>query len=368
MSKFSARTFRAALSSLAAAMISVFVILVLSANADASATKFHIRAGDGEQGFAVNEFLPESITIRTGDTVRWVFPWMEPHTVSFNYQGPPDPANVTSPVIWDGVSPINSGLIFGSPSAPPSFEVTFTQPGTYQYFCVIHPFMTGTVTVVDSGPVDTQDDLDARGEAEYAAAIGPLKALAAQRAAQDVQIQEKGDGTKKYTFLVGGETENGDVQQFFPAVARIEMGDTVEWVNEGFTPHTVTFGAPPAGLPPDPFAWGRIAPSDTFDGTGFWNSGIIGQPYPDGTSFSMTFSTEGTFNYYCVLHESQGMRGTVIVGARTSPPSPPTATPHPPATGTGISGSGGTFGNWLLLAAGAAAVAGGVLLVAARRR
>ena len=28
-----------------------------------------------------------------------------------------------------------------------SFSFTFTTPGTYQYFCYIHPHMTGTIVV-----------------------------------------------------------------------------------------------------------------------------------------------------------------------------------------------------------------------------
>ena len=30
---------------------------------------------------------------------------------------------------------------------PPSSTVTFGSPGTYTYYCLIHPFMSGTVTV-----------------------------------------------------------------------------------------------------------------------------------------------------------------------------------------------------------------------------
>ena len=29
----------------------------------------------------------------------------------------------------------------------PGPVVTFTTPGTYQYFCYLHPFMTGTIVV-----------------------------------------------------------------------------------------------------------------------------------------------------------------------------------------------------------------------------
>lgn len=48
---------------------------------------------------------------------------------------------------------VNSGFMFPMglvpPGAPPitSFTVTFENPGTYYYICVLHPWMSGTVTV-----------------------------------------------------------------------------------------------------------------------------------------------------------------------------------------------------------------------------
>ena len=41
--------------------------------------------------------------------------------------------------------------MYGSSHAPAGFpssgKVTFDTPGTYTYYCLIHPFMKGTVTV-----------------------------------------------------------------------------------------------------------------------------------------------------------------------------------------------------------------------------
>lgn len=48
---------------------------------------------------------------------------------------------------------VNSGFMFPMglvpPGAPPitSFTMTFENPGTYYYICVLHPWMSGTVTV-----------------------------------------------------------------------------------------------------------------------------------------------------------------------------------------------------------------------------
>jgi plastocyanin len=44
---------------------------------------------------------------------------------------------------------VNSGVLDGSAATPfpEKFTVSFSQPGTYSYFCAIHTFMTGKITV-----------------------------------------------------------------------------------------------------------------------------------------------------------------------------------------------------------------------------
>jgi plastocyanin len=48
---------------------------------------------------------------------------------------------------------VNSGWMFSEGQLPPDFlpieefTVTFENPGTYGYVCVLHPWMTGTVEV-----------------------------------------------------------------------------------------------------------------------------------------------------------------------------------------------------------------------------
>src|SRR5205823_4799486 len=78
-------------------------------------------------------FSPQTIEANTGDTVRWEFDGATAHTVTFR----------------DGVasSPLQGGR---------SFAVQFNEAGTYEYYCAIHPGMTGSVHVTGdtrSGPV-----------------------------------------------------------------------------------------------------------------------------------------------------------------------------------------------------------------------
>ena len=78
-------------------------------------------------------FSPATITINVGDTVRWTNNGAIVHSTTSG----------TSPTAdgkWD------SGLL----SNGQSFSFTFTQAGTYSYFCSIH-FFTGTVIVQTSG-------------------------------------------------------------------------------------------------------------------------------------------------------------------------------------------------------------------------
>ena len=75
-------------------------------------------------------FSPQTATINVGDTVKWTNNGFFSHTTTSGTSCP------TSDGKWD------SGLL----SNGHSFSVTFTQAGTFQYFCTPHCF-TGTVTV-----------------------------------------------------------------------------------------------------------------------------------------------------------------------------------------------------------------------------
>lgn len=84
--------------------------------------------GDGENVEVVienNAYSPETVDISTGDTVRWTNLDSTTHTVT------------------------GTGTNFGSENLNQgdSYEFLFTDPGTYEYYCRIHPSMNGTVIV-----------------------------------------------------------------------------------------------------------------------------------------------------------------------------------------------------------------------------
>jgi plastocyanin len=75
-----------------------------------------------------NFYSPANFTAKVGQAVTWVNRDVSAHTVTS-----------TSGVFDSGI--VESGA---------TFSYTFTQPGTYQYYCTIHPWMKGTI-VVTSG-------------------------------------------------------------------------------------------------------------------------------------------------------------------------------------------------------------------------
>jgi len=118
----------------------------------------------------IQRFFPGRTTIKAGDTVTWVWKTSEtPHTVTFLAgQEPPEvvlpqPQPAGPPKLqlnpqmlapagnatkWDGGTYLNSGFLQPMPGQPtPTFSVTFAQPGTYDYVCLLHEGMVGTIVV-----------------------------------------------------------------------------------------------------------------------------------------------------------------------------------------------------------------------------
>lgn len=88
----------------------------------------------------------------------------------------------------------------------------------------------------------------------------------------------------------GGPTSNGGYQitmsnyRFNPSNVTVAKGTVVTWINNDYITHTVT------------------------SNNGAFDSGDI----PAGKSYTYTFTTTGTFSYYCRYHVSMGMTGTIV--------------------------------------------------------
>jgi plastocyanin len=139
-------------------------------------------AGGAVPPYSINVF-PSQVSVPAGETVTWEVhgahmftfnpPEDEPLFVTLergddgivrptanDYEAPGPgqpgmPAEFTlDPVSidggeFDGASYLHSGLLWGriGPLPPMEYSLTFTEPGTYTYYCLRHPGMVGTVEV-----------------------------------------------------------------------------------------------------------------------------------------------------------------------------------------------------------------------------
>jgi plastocyanin len=108
-----------ALSTGAAVLTGFFAVLALTA-ASGAADDVKVRIGN----FA---FIPATITVAAGTKVHWVNEDDVPHIV----------------IGVDKDTPIKSPPL----DTDDEYAVVLDKPGTYKYFCSLHPHMVGTVLV-----------------------------------------------------------------------------------------------------------------------------------------------------------------------------------------------------------------------------
>ena len=113
-----------------------------------------------------------------------------------------------------------------------SYSNTFDTEGTYDYFCMVHPWMTGKVVVAGSETV-----VEPVIEQEPVVEPGP------------VVIPES---TSEYAIVVnaiGSSTPGCEETNecFIPNPVTIDIDGTVTWENVDNAAHTVTSGSPADG-------------------------------------------------------------------------------------------------------------------------
>jgi plastocyanin len=106
----------------------ICVTTVLAAAILAAAPTFpaaSLQAADTEVNIHNFTFAPQRTTVKAGTTVTWINDDDIPHTVA------------------------SSSKLFKSKplDTEDKFSFTFTIPGSYEYFCSIHPHMTGAIVV-----------------------------------------------------------------------------------------------------------------------------------------------------------------------------------------------------------------------------
>ena len=84
--------------------------------------------GGGQNKIEIKDFMfnPPKIVVKSGEKITWINRDEEPHTV----------------VSVGKKFPKSSGL-----DTDQEYSITAGAPGTYEYFCSVHPKMTGTIIV-----------------------------------------------------------------------------------------------------------------------------------------------------------------------------------------------------------------------------
>jgi plastocyanin len=322
------------------------LLLALLVPSSVLADTWQLQAGaeSPDRGRQALAFLPNEVWIHAGDSIRWTFPTHERHTLTFLKSGqtrPPAfgpvfgilvgcPGVTPDGSTFDGSACVTSDVLLLDQGAtiPPTYSVTFPTAGNFKFVCLIHADMTGVVHVVD--PAQTlphdQNFYDGQVQSEQSRLLADASGMADRN--KDAQGDDVAVGIGEVVTMTGAGSQTASLMHFVKGTIVVHVGDTVEWTSlDPSINHTVTFGTEPAD-PRRPSA--NVMP--TFDGArqvvigstpDSVNSGFLSpapqdranlaQSNPGVTRFRVTFTSPGTFNYICAVHDQLGMRGTVIV-------------------------------------------------------
>lgn len=286
-------------------------------------------------------YYPKEIWINNGDTVTWKFASAEPHTVTLITpaaanspdlgQNPFIPASGGNTVTAASLAPnadiINSGPLNSGGVFPPgkdtstvnTYSLTFDVEGDFNYACLFHSNMLGTIHVRPAGTwypfaqayYSAQAAMSIGEDLRHGWAMVPIaESYATRNAGGPNVVAGYGDGAEM-------------LMRFYPQDVTVNAGSVVTWTDlDPMDPHTVTFGTEPSDaltnpLPNypgfDPNSPGpQTAPVD-YSGTENIHSGYLGAFFPAGTTFRIRFTKPGTYKYICALHDEMGMVGTVTV-------------------------------------------------------
>lgn len=263
-----------------------------------SPTTWTVLVGEQSPDMAIQgmAFLPDDITVNSGDSINFVANSAEIHTVSYG-QPPIFPITGVNDLLTDAVPPAgptafdphvwtNSGILTTKPSSDfpsrTSYRLTFDTVGNYTFYCLIHgTMMSATVHVQKTGTAYPHPK-------QYYVAQGI--ALSARVIADGYQLWRKTPAQSSPTHVfVGAMDDQAMVMRFIPSIDTVPVGTTVTFdmgANMGLVPHTVTF--------PD-----HLSSSSPV---------LLGN-----ATFPVTFDQVGTWNYFCAFHDDLGMVGSVIV-------------------------------------------------------
>ena len=244
---------------------------------------YHVTTAEGSGSPGCDEtnecYLPSSLKISVGDTVQWTNIDTAAHTITSGTMQGDGP---------DGV--FDSGLVMSGNT----FEFTFDKAGTYDYFCMVHPWMTGEIIVNDNEEmvvIEEPQNEQVIAEPEPPKEE-PTPAPVTEPATELTPEPVQGSLDNASVSIPSGASSPGCDETnecYTPYEVKIPVGGTVTWSNDDTAAHTVTSGSLSAG------------PTGVFDSSLFMS----------GNTFEFTFDKAGTYDYFCMVHP--WMTGIVIV-------------------------------------------------------
>jgi plastocyanin len=191
----------------------------------------------------------------------------------------------------DAGDTFDSGLL--SAGATYRLNAEKLRPGTYDYLCIVHPWMTASFVL--GGDAASGERLAEGATATDPNSVPPEEILAhpgveetEEPAPQETPLEEP----TTFTISIPAGVSTPGCEQtnecFSPSSISIPVDSTITWTNDDTAAHTVTSGK-------------DTTPDGAFD------SGL----FMAGRTFSHKFESAGEYPYYCLVHP--WMTGTVTV-------------------------------------------------------
>jgi plastocyanin len=241
---------------------------------------------------------------------------------------------------FDGKQSVyNSGVIRYEGVRGNTFKVKLAddiKPGTYYFYCAVHGF--GQITELNvkakNAKVESAAEVARRGRAEAEKALKPLAKIYRQVVRTGKVTLGDDKLSAPFAGLYAEGADHTLVNEFLPRRITAKVNEPITWTMLG-SDHTISFDVPkyfpivefdtPKGVRMNPrlkrAAGGAAEPPEqegmgvfevdggTYDGTGFWSSGLIGaDPY---AKYTLRISKPGTYAYACLIHPP--MIGQVVV-------------------------------------------------------
>lgn len=303
-------------------------------------------AESSNRGSQALAFLPNELWIHSGDTIHWIFPTHERHTLSFLRPGqirPPAfgptfgvlvgcPGVTPDGSSFDGTTCVTSDVLLldENTTTPPTYSVHFPSVGNFKFVCLVHADMTGVVHVLNPSEALPHDQAfyDRQAQSEQNLVLADASRLQGRGASPALDHDSVAAGIGEIIKTTGGGSHTASLMRFVRTTLVVAVGTTVEWTNlDPSINHTVTFGLEPSD--PRPASANVVLSSDGSrtavigSASDNVNSGFLtpapqdrpnlAQSPPAVPHFRVTFNAPGKFDYICAIHDELGMVGTVIV-------------------------------------------------------